>query len=147
MVSMSNMPVIINDRIAIAPDELSFTASRSAGPGGQHVNKVNSRVTLLFDIEASKSLDDEQKERLREHLATRINKLGLLRVSAQKERSQALNRRRAVERFADLLRQALAEKAERRPGKVPKRSKRRRLQDKRRRSALKKDRRGQFDGE
>ncbi len=147
MVSMSNMPVIINDRLSIPADELTFTASRSAGPGGQHVNKVNSRITLMFDIEASSSLDDQQKERLREHLATRINKLGLLRVSAQKERSQVLNRRRAVERFADLLRQALEEKAERRPGKIPKRSKRRRLQDKRRRSAIKKDRRGDFDGE
>lgn len=133
--------------MVIAADELSFIASRSAGPGGQHVNKVNSRVTLLFDIDASNSLDEEQKARLHEHLATRINKVGLLRVSAQRERSQAMNRQRAVERFADLLRQALEEQAERRASRVPRRSKKRRLQNKRHRSAIKKDRRSPRDSE
>lgn len=137
--------MIINDRVAIASDEISFVASRSAGPGGQHVNKVNSRVTLVFDLSSSRSLSDEDKERLRQRLPTRINKLGELRVSAQRERSQVLNRRRASERFVELIRDALEDAPERKATRVPRRAKRRRLSDKRRRSETKRGRRPRFD--
>lgn len=131
----------ISDRISIDEGELRFTASRSAGPGGQHVNKVNSRVTLRFDLVGSPSLDDEQKARIRERLPTRINKEGVLSVSAQRERSQAANRQRAMERFVELLQDALVIPRERRPTRVPRRSQRRRLEDKRRRSSVKDQRR------
>ncbi len=131
----------ISHRVSIDEGELRFVASRSAGPGGQHVNKVNSRVTLRFDLEATPSLDEEQKAQVRERLATRISKDGILTVSAQKERSQSANRQRATERFVELLQEALAVPRERRPTRVPRRSQRRRLEDKRRRSSVKDQRR------
>jgi len=132
--------VTITDQLEIDDGELTFTASRSAGPGGQNVNKVNTRITLRFDLEATEVLSEEEKERVRERLATRISKAGVLSVSAQRERTQAANRKAATERFAELLRDALDESPERRSTKVPKRSKRRRLENKRRRGQLKRQR-------
>ncbi len=130
----------ITDDIRIDDDELRFSASRSSGPGGQNVNKVATRVTLRWDLEASEALSEEQKVLVRERLATRINKEGVLRVTAQRERRQSANRRLAAERFVELLQQALEVPEDRRPTRVPKRSRRRRLDDKRRRSDLKRQR-------
>lgn len=127
--------------LVIPETELSFATSRSSGPGGQNVNKVESRVTLLFDVEASPSLTAEHKARLRERLAGRINKQGVLRVVAQRHRTQAANREAAVERFAELLRQALAEEAPRRPTRPSASAKRRRAEAKRRRGEVKRARR------
>lgn len=137
--------VRITDDLEIDGDELTFSASRSSGPGGQHVNKVSTRITLRFDLEATEALSAEQKELVREHLRTRISKAGVLSVSSQRERSQAANRRRATERFAELLRDALEVPAERRPTRTPARAKRRRLEDKRRRSQLKRERSRRYD--
>ena len=89
--------VWIRQDLEIDDSELVFTASRSAGPGGQNVNKVNTRVTLSLDLEASEALNEAQKAKVRERLATRINKSGVLSVSSQKERTQAANRRAATE--------------------------------------------------
>ena len=130
----------ITDDIAIPDSELSFTASRSSGPGGQNVNKVSTRVTLRFDLEASPQLTAEQKERIRERLATRVSKQGVLSVSAQRERSQSANREAATERFVELLQAALEVEPERRPTRVPRGVERRRLENKRRRSQVKRQR-------
>ncbi len=130
----------ITDDLSIPDSELSFTASRSSGPGGQNVNKVSTRITLRFDLEASPQLSAEQKELIQERLATRISKEGILSVSAQRERSQSANREAATERFGELLRQALEIDPERRPTRVPKGVDRRRLQDKRRRARVKRQR-------
>ena len=127
----------ITPRISIPRDELTFTASRSSGPGGQHVNKTSSRITLRFDLDASPSLDEDQKARLRARLATRLTKDGVLMVHAQKHRSQARNRERAVERFAELVREALVETPSRRPTRIPRGVHRRRVEGKRRRSRVK----------
>ncbi len=127
----------ITPRLSIPRDELVFTASRSSGPGGQHVNKTSSRITLRFDLEASTRLSEAQKATLRARLATRLTKDGVLMVHAQKHRSQSRNRERAVERFAELLRDALAEAAPRRPNRIPRGVRRRRLDNKRRRSQTK----------
>jgi ribosome-associated protein len=97
-------------------------------------------VTLCFDLEASPSLTDAQKERVRRRLGTRLSKAGLLRVVCGKHRSQAANRALATERFAGLLRSALARSKVRRKRGVPAADKRRRLEDKKRRGRLKKDR-------
>jgi ribosome-associated protein len=132
--------VRINDRVAIPEDELVFTASRSGGPGGQHVNKVSSRVTLRFDLDASPSLTAEQKRRVRRRLATRVSRDGVLRVVCGRHRSQIANRREATERFAELVRQALRRARRRRKTTVPTASKRRRLEAKRRRATLKRSR-------
>ena len=97
----------IDDSLAIPDEEVSFVTSRSGGPGGQNVNKLETRVTLRFDLAASPSLTDEQKSRLRERLATRITRAGILHVTSQKHRTQAENREAAVARFAELLREGL----------------------------------------
>lgn len=130
----------INQDVSIPLAELSFAASRSSGPGGQNVNKVSTRITLRFDLEGSPSLSPEQKALTRERLVTRISKDGILSVSAQRERSQSANREAAIERFGELLRQALEVDPKRRPVKMPARVRRHRLENKRRRAQIKKNR-------
>ena len=122
---------------AIAEHELYFTYSRSSGPGGQHVNRVETRVTLLFDLEASESLSDEQKRRVRERLATRINKEGVLRVVSQRHRSREGNRRAALERFEELMAEALRLLRPRKKTRVSRAARRRRVDTKRRRGEVK----------
>jgi ribosome-associated protein len=130
----------ITEHLAIPEHELTFTASRSSGPGGQHVNKVSSRVTLLFNVTASPSLSEEQKQRLLIRLATRITKEGVLRVAAQTYRSQKANREVAIARFVALLQDALAPEPWRKKTRVPSAVKQQRLEEKRRRSRLKQER-------
>ena len=127
----------INTHLTIPDRELSFSYSRSPGPGGQHVNKVNSRVTLWFDLDASPSLSARQKARVHQRLATRINKQGRLWLVAFASRSQHANREAALARFATLLQGALAEERPRLDTKVPKASRQRRLDAKKHRTAIK----------
>jgi ribosome-associated protein len=129
-------PFKISEQLSISLNELKFTASRSSGPGGQNVNKVNTRVTLWFDVVNSLSLSDHQKELIGNRLPTRINKVGVLRVVSQKHRTQAANREEAVERFASLLRESLEEALSRKDTKVPKTVKERRLDNKKHRSRI-----------
>lgn len=137
----------IGDGLAIPDEEVSFITSRSGGPGGQNVNKLETRVTLRFDLLASPSLTDEQKARLAERLATRITRAGLLQVTSQKHRTQAENREASVDRFAELLREGLREEAPRKPTRIPKAAKRRRIEAKRRRGSRKKERTGRIEVE
>ena len=132
--------MLIQEGLEIPEDELTFSFSRSGGPGGQNVNKVSSRVTLYFDVEHCSVLSEDQKTMIRRHLANRLSKTGILRVSSQKHRSQSANREEAKQRFATLLSDALADRAPRRPTKVPRRAKERRLTEKKRRSQLKRGR-------
>lgn len=132
----------IDANTQIDESELFFKASRSGGPGGQNVNKLNTRVTLLFDVAGSPSLSDEQKRRILRGLATRIDKRGVLRVVSQRFRTQKANRQAAVERFVRLLAEALTPKPVRRRTKVPARARQRRLDDKKHRSRLKQQRSG-----
>jgi ribosome-associated protein len=134
--------IYINERVSIPEDELVFTASRSGGPGGQHVNKVSSRVTLRFDLDASPALTDGEKHRVRRRLSTRVSRDGVLRVVCRRHRSQIANRREAIERFAELLRSALQRPRRRRKTGIPGAAKRRRLEDKKRRGELKRRRSG-----
>ena len=130
----------ITDNISIRDDELIFKASRSAGPGGQNVNKVNTRITLFFDVANCESFSDVQKRRILSRLATRADKNGLLRVVSQRFRTQNANRRAAVERLQQLLADALKTRALRKKTRVPYVAKQRRLEQKRRRSMLKRQR-------
>lgn len=133
--------VRINRRLEIPDGELSFTFSRSSGPGGQNVNKVNTRVTLLFDVAGSPSLSEGQRSRIMSRLTSRINREGILRISSQRHRSQSANREAAVSKFADLLGEALRPARKRKKTKVPVRAKKKRLEEKRKRSRLKRTRR------
>lgn len=83
--------------------ELIFQTSRSGGKGGQHVNKVETRVELYFDLKNSKFLTNNEKQRLLEKLNNRINKEGVLKLSVEKERSQTRNKKLAIALFADLI--------------------------------------------
>ena len=130
----------IRDGLAIPESEITFTASRSGGPGGQNVNKVSSRVTLSFDVPASTALSEEQKRKITGRLATRINKDGVLRIVSQKTRSQDMNRNDALERFSDLLRGALTEQRSRIKTRVPSGAKERRIEEKRKRTLIKQKR-------
>jgi ribosome-associated protein len=130
----------IKDEILIGKDELSFTFSRSSKPGGQNVNKISSRVTLLFDVANSPSLSVEHKNQIMTHLRTRINKAGVLRIVAQLHRSQAANREAAVERFVELLQETLKPIKSRKKTRISLAAKKRRLNGKRRRSRLKQER-------
>ncbi len=130
----------ITDELLIPREELKFTASRSSGPGGQHVNKVSTRVTLRFDVVNSPSLTPDQKTLILDKLATRVSKAGVLRVVSQQTRSQAANKEAALERFINLIQQALEATPERKRSGMPRAAKQKRLDEKKHRSQLKRER-------
>ncbi len=121
--------------------EFSFKTARSSGPGGQNVNKVETKVTLLFDLDHSPNLTDQQKEKIRLAMPGRINKEDVLRVTSSKYRSQSANREAATERFYDLIGGALAPRKSRRKTRPSRKAKKKRLESKRKRSEVKRLRR------
>ena len=139
--------VYVAEGVDIPEGELDFSTSRSSGPGGQNVNKVSTRVTLLWDVDGSPSLSPEQRERLHARLAGRINRAGVLRVVSQRHRTQLANREAALQRFATLVAAALQEVPERIPVAVPPAADRKRLEVKRRRGRLKRERSEGLDQE
>lgn len=139
--------VEIANGIYISEGELVFKVSRSGGPGGQNVNKVNTRVTLFFNVSNCESFSDAQKRLILTRLATRIDKNGVLRVVSQKHRTQRANREAAVERLQHLLAGAMETQPQRKQTKAPRAVDRRRLEEKRRRSLLKQQRAGRNVGE
>lgn len=129
--------LVITSNLSIPERELQFRASRSGGPGGQHVNKVNTRMTLHFDIRRSPSLTVMQKSRMSQKLKTRINKDGIFSLYAHRSRSQAMNRADLLDKFCRLLREALTPQRARRETHVPERSRVQRVDQKKRRGQLK----------
>jgi len=134
------MPIVINASTSIPDSEIQFSAVRSAGPGGQNVNKVNSRVILEFDLHLSSVLTSYQKRRIAGSLGRRINKQGILRMQAQRHRSQSANRAELIERFVDLLQKALQPMKHRVPTRVPTRAREQRLEVKKQRTQTKRTR-------
>jgi len=130
----------VTNTLSIPEEELRFKASRSGGPGGQNVNKLNTRMTLLFDVKSSPSLSQVQKQSIQRRLATRINHEGVLRVVCQRHRTQAANRRGATERFVEVLVDALKKRRPRRKTQISEAVKRRRREQRARRSRLKRSR-------
>jgi len=130
----------INHNTFIDENELSFTASRSSGPGGQHVNKVSTKVTLSFDVLLSPSLTDDQKHLIMERLSGRITKEGVLQISAQDSRSQHKNKTEVINRFVEILASALYVRKKRRKMFIPMSVKIKRLENKRRRGLIKTNR-------
>lgn len=128
--------------VLVPESELVFKASRSSGPGGQNVNKLNTRVTALFNVAGSPSLSDDQKQQIRHALSTRVDKEGVLHVASQKHRSQEANRRAAAERLQQLVRDALTPRPVRKKTKTPRAARERRLQEKKQRKIRKQQRTG-----
>ena len=110
--------------------ELTFVYSRSSGPGGQNVNKVNSRVTLKWDVVHSSILNEEQKTLLLHKLSSRLTKDGMLMIMVQDNRSQLQNKETALQRLDIILTQALTPKKARKATKPSKAAKRKRIQTK-----------------
>ena len=131
----------IIESVQIPLDELQYRFSKSSGPGGQHVNKAETRVTLLFDVAGSPSLTEEQKALLLEKLENRIDKTGVLQISVQTFRSQSRNRDTAVSRLQKLLKKALTPPKKRKRTKPGKAAKEKRLAEKKQRSQRKEERR------
>ena len=129
--------VRVIDTVHIPAEELWFSADPSQGPGGQHVNKASTRVTVHFDVAASPSLSETQKRRVMGRLASRMTQGGVLRVSVQDTRSQRRNKELAVQRLAELLREALHVPKRRRPTRPTRASRERRIKAKQRRSGVK----------
>jgi ribosome-associated protein len=123
--------------IDIPLSELHFRFVRSRGPGGQHVNTSSTQVELLFDVISSPSLNETQKARLLDKLASYIDKEGVLHLSSQSTRSQHQNRQDIIARFQRLMQAALRVPKKRRPTRPTAASRERRLEAKRRRGQLK----------
>lgn len=137
---MDDLP--IRPGLTIPADELSLSAARSGGPGGQHVNKAATKVIVRFDLPASRVLTDEQKERLRQRIPPRfLTKDGVVVIDAEEERDQARNKARALEKLADAIRIALQRPKTRRATKPTRASKVRTREQKERRKRTKEGRR------
>jgi ribosome-associated protein len=133
---MDGESIRVSRSVRVPLSEIELRTSRSSGPGGQHAQKTETRVEAVFDVEASSALTATQKRRV-------VAKAGpVLRAVAQDERSQARNRELAVERLAETLRQALRVPRRRVPTAPTAASRERRLEHKKRRSQVKRLRKG-----
>ena len=133
----------VSDELSIPRSELDLRATRSGGPGGQHVNTSSTRIELLWNVVTSRALTDEQRERIRQRLASRTDADGFIRVVSSESRSQLRNREAPESRLAEILRRALVKPRKRIPTRPSRAAREARLKDKRLRSERKRMRRGE----
>jgi ribosome-associated protein len=145
---MKDMDRNLSKPIKNRPFEVEYAihTSRSSGPGGQHVNKTETKVELRFHIDSSKLLTDEEKEHIKEKQKRRINDEGYLIVNAQEHRSQLMNRKLAEKRFYQYLMQSLKKRKKRIPAKPSRQAIEKRIQAKKIK-AEKKSRRAKIDAQ
>lgn len=129
--------VAIKNGIVIPAHELEITTSRAGGPGGQHVNKTSTRITVRWHVATTKALSDEQKERVLHNLAAQLTTEGDLIVHNSESRSQEHNRKAALAQLAQKLRKALHVPKKRMATQVSESVQKARLQAKARRSTIK----------
>ena len=137
---MAKLDLRVGTKIRIPAHELDEQASRSGGPGGQHVNKTSNRVTLRWNVMKSRSLNEDQRTRLLARLDARLTRSGDLIVHVDGHRSRRRNLDEARERLVSILAEALEVPRARRPTAPSRAARRRRMDDKRHRSNLKRDR-------
>ena len=138
---MSDDLLQINDQVVIPLSELAFRYARSSGPGGQHVQRTETKVELLFDLAGSPSLSEAQRALAISRLGGRIDQAGVLHLTSQAGRSQLENRADVIERFRRLLAAALKPSRVRRPTRPTAAARQRRREEKRRHSQAKQQRR------
>jgi ribosome-associated protein len=135
----------VNETVRVPRAELTYRATRSGGPGGQHVNTSSTRVELAWDVDASPSVSDEERARIREKLSNRISGEGVLLLAASEHRSQNRNKEAVTERFVELVRQALVVQPKRKKTRPSKAAREARLHAKKHRSEVKRSRRSLED--
>ena len=121
--------------------ELTYRTSRSSGPGGQHVNKTESRVELIWDLQNTRCLNDQQKSLLNRRIRSRLTEEGVLILASEKYRSQHRNRQDVTERFLEVLHAGLKPVKKRRPTKPSRTSVEKRIKGKKIRGEIKRSRR------
>lgn len=136
--------LIVTPTLTIPDEDLRFSFSRSSGPGGQNVNKVNSKATLHFAFRRSTSLPPGVRDRFAQKFASRLTNEGEVVITSQESRDQPKNVDSCLEKLRQMLLEVLHPPKKRRPTKPSKGSKRRRVEAKKRRSAVKEGRRGGF---
>jgi ribosome-associated protein len=134
----------VTPHIALDESEIVEQFIRASGPGGQNVNKVASAVQLRFDVDASPALDAETRRRLRTLAGRRLNRAGVIVITAERFRTRERNRADALERLVELIRRAAERPKIRRPTKVTRAAKAQRRDDKTQRGQLKRRRRSYF---
>jgi len=137
----------ITNNIAIGEDEIDEQFIRSSGPGGQNVNKVATAVQLRFDVARSPNLPDPVRERLKRLAGRRLTVDGILVIDARRHRTREQNRRDALDRLVALVRKAVVAPTPRKATRPTAASRRRRLEGKQRRGALKHNRRSVKDAD
>ncbi len=137
--------VVVKNGIIIPSHELEITASRASGPGGQHVNKTSSRISVRWNVKNSAALTEEQKILVMEKLASEITQKGDIIVHCSESRSQHANRKEALLHLAQKINKALQVPKKRMKSKVSKEAKEKRVQEKRKHAVLKKLRKVTFD--